>query len=278
MSRRVVGLIASVVLAAAGTFVLLAYVNGAEERAAAGEEVVQVLVVEEPVARGAVGAELDRQVKVSLVPSKLRAEGAVASLDELGDRVAAVDLAPGEQLLDSRFISISELETETKIEIPDGLMQVTVSLSPERALGGRLRPGSLVGVFASFEPFDVGSVEPGGDQPIEVVEIVDEAAPEPGEPARNLKTPNTTHVILHKVLVTNVQIERLPTEVANPELQASSLELAPTGNLLVTLALPAPDAEKVVFTAEHGTVWLATEAEGAPEDGTTIQTRGSIYR
>ncbi len=278
MSRRVLGLIASVVLAAAGTFVLLAYVNSADQRAAAGEEVVPVLIVAEPISRGTAAAELDGLVRSTLVPAKVRADGAVGELADLGDHVAAVDLAPGEQVLAARFVSVNDLETETKIEVPDGLLQVTVSLSPERAVGGRLRPGSTVGVLASFEPFDFNSAEP-GDVPDQPVEIVLETQPEEeNEPATKLRTPNSTHIVLHKVLVTNVQIERLPAETATPDVEQSNLELAPTGNLLVTLAIGAPDVEKVVFAAEHGTVWLAAEPTDADETGTAIQTRGTIYR
>ncbi len=279
MSRRVLGLIASVALAAAGTFVLLAYVNGADQRAAAGEEVVPVLIVAEHVDRGTAAADLGDLVKTTLVPAKVRADGAVADLADLGDGVAAVDLAAGEQLLAARFVSVNDLETEAKIEVPDGLLQVTVSLSPERAVGGRLRPGSTVGVLASFEPFDVNAAEPGGAPEDQPVEIVLETPPdEPSQPAKQLRTPNSTHVVLHKVLVTNVQIERLPAETATPDVEQSNLELAPTGNLLVTLAVTAPDAEKVVFAAEHGTVWLAAEPDSADESGTAIQTRGTIYR
>ncbi len=278
MSRRVLGLIASVALAAAGTFVLLAYVNGADERAAAGEEVVAVLIVAEPIDRGTAAADLGDLVKSTLVPAKVRAEGAVADVADL-EGVAAVDLAPGEQVLASRFVPVNDLETEAKVEVPEGLLQVTVSLSPERAVGGRLRPGSTVGVLASFEPFDFNATEPGGAPEDQPVEIVLETEPEEeAEPATKLRTPNSTHIVLHKVLVTNVQIERLPAETATPDVEQSNLELAPTGNLLVTLAVSAPDAEKVVFAAEHGTVWLAAEPAEADETGTTIQTRGTIYR
>ena len=52
---------------------------------------------------------------------------------------------------------------------------------------------------------------------------------------------------------------------------------APTGKLLVTLALDAPSVERVVFAAEHGTVWLSAEPSDAPEDGTKIVERGNVY-
>jgi pilus assembly protein CpaB len=42
----------------------------------------------------------------------------------------------------------------------------------------------------------------------------------------------------------------------------------PEDNILVTLALEAPDAEELVFAMEFGTVWLSYEPEDASEDGT----------
>ncbi len=276
MNRRVLGLIASVLLASAGTFVLLTYVRGAEERAAAGEQVVEVFVVTEAIERGTPATEIEESVKSTLVPTKVRAEGAVAALADLTDRVAAVDLAPGEQLLDARFITALSLEAETKVEVPDGLLQVTVSLSPERAVGGQLHPGSTVAVLASFDPFSLGTSEPGELPP------VPEPDPGPGEDddsaTTGLKTPNSTHLILHKILVTNIQVEQLPAESTRADAATATHDLAPTGNLLVTLAVPAADAERLVFTSEHGAVWLAIEPTDAPEEGTSIQTRGTIYQ
>ena len=53
---------------------------------------------------------------------------------------------------------------------------------------------------------------------------------------------------------------------------------SPGGNLLVTLAVDAPSAERIVFTAEHGTVWLALDPETAPSEGTKVWTRAGIYQ
>ena len=46
---------------------------------------------------------------------------------------------------------------------------------------------------------------------------------------------------------------------------------------MVTLALSGPDAEKLVFGAEHGTVWLSKEGAEVPADGTRIVTEGNVY-
>ena len=93
----------------------------------------------------------------------------------------------------------------------------------------------------------------------------------------SLRTPNSTGIILHQVLVTFVQAEELPPETSDEETGSGPVGLAPTGNLLITLALDPVDAERLVFTAEHGTVWLAREGPDVDDSPTEIQTRASVY-
>lgn len=275
MKRKILGVVVSIALAGLGTFLVLAYVNDADERAAEGQERVDVLVVSDPVTAGEPAQSLVSKVEPLSVPVNAQATGAVASLDQLEGRVAAVDLLPGEQVLEARFVTEESLAEDLGVEIPDDLLQLTVSLAPDRAVGGRLVAGDTVAVVSSFDPFEIGAIEPGE------IDLFFGSAPEPGddgEDDRDLKTPNSTHIILHKVLVTAVQIERLPAQLDREDAAEAGVELAPTGNLLITLALKAPDVEKVVFTAEHGSLWLAHEPEAASEAGTQIQTRGTIYR
>jgi len=274
MNRKILGVAASIILAALGTFAVLQYVNSADDRAAEGQERVPVLVVSDPVSAGEPASSIAGKVEPVLVPTNAVASGGVASLDELTDQVAAIDLVPGEQVLSTRFMTAEQIAVEQGIEIPDDMLLVTMSLSPERAVGGQLVPGNMVAVLASFEPFSLGAVEPGATE-----QVFGAGSTGEGEESENgLQTPNSTHIILHKVLVVAVQIERLPTETDREDAQSEGVELAPTGNLLITLALPAPDVESVVFSAEHGSVWLAEDQETAPETGTSIQTRGNIYR
>ena len=261
MKRRIIGVVAAVVLAAVGTAVLVAYVRAAERRALAGEITVDVLVVREAIPQGATIADIARKVTAQQVPSKVRAQDALDSLDDLDGKVAAVDLVPGEQLVASRLVQPEAVVAAGEVKVPSGLQQVSVALEPQRAVGGQVKPGDTVGFFASFDPFDIdGAV--------------------PGEGSEGEKTPNTTHLTLHKVLVTNVQVEQLPAEQpeAGDTKGKAQPDLAPTGNLLITLAVDAPAAERVVFAAEFGKVWLSAEPEDAPEGGTQIQTRGTIYQ
>ena len=45
----------------------------------------------------------------------------------------------------------------------------------------------------------------------------------------------------------------------------------------MTLALSAADAERFVFTAEHGTIWIALQGDDAEPSSAPVQTRVSIY-
>jgi pilus assembly protein CpaB len=253
-----VGLTASVVLAVFGTTVLVGYVQSAKDSAGAAEPTVPVLVVARGIDRGTKAADLGSKVKVRQVPADDKVDGAVSSVEALTGKVASTDLVPGEQVLADRFVTPRVLG---RAGVPKGLLEVTVKLEPERAVGGSVSVGDKVAVLASFEPFDIDNT---GDP-------VDSAGPK--------KTPNTTHLILHDVLVTRVQADSTVRSGGNDNKDdASKPDPAPKGTLLVTLALDAPSVERVVFAAEYGKLWLSAEPPGASAAGTAIQTRGSIYR
>ena len=253
MRRRVTGIVAALVLASLGTMLLVVYVQSAKNEAVAGERMVDVLVVSDTIEKGTKAADIDDMVDTKQVPAKVRADGAVDDLKDLADEsVAAVDLVPGEQLVATRFVSRQEAANG---DLPEGLQEVTVPLEPARALGGRIAAGDTVGVFLSFDPFDIGNT---------------------GE-----KTANSTHIELHKVTVTRVQFD----DSSNSSIGSSDDESdgsggtgdAPAGTFLVTLAVDAPSAERVVFAAEHGFVWLSNEPLDADEGGTQVVTRGNVY-
>lgn len=227
--QKVIGIIASVVLAGIGTALLVAYVSSAEDRALAGEKTVGVLVVTEPIAQGTKAEEIAGKVRIEQVPAKVLAQDAVASIGALTGKVAAVDLLPGEQLVPTRFATPAEAAG-----IPAGMLQVTVALDPVRALAGRLRAGDSVGVTVSFDD------------------------------------PESTHLILHKVRVTDVR-----TDQGAPVTSKADGPSSPSA-VMVTLALDAPSIEKVVFAAEHGRMWLSWEPKEANEGGTKVQTRAGV--
>ncbi|MGH8978688.1 MAG: Flp pilus assembly protein CpaB [Acidimicrobiia bacterium] len=252
MNRRVLGLVAAFVLAALGTIAIVAYVSGAEDRAMAGERIVEVLVVKDDVPAGTPAEDLGDRVVLEEVAEKVRAEGAVTTVTTLEGKVAGANLVPGEQLVEQRFIEPTAFRASgAAVDVPAGLLSTTISVEPDRAVGGVLTPGSLVGVTASFT---------GG-----------EGAEGKGQ----------SHMTLRKVLVTNVQTDaEISEDDENDESSSDSVEPgdAPTSAFLVTLALDAPSAERLIFAAEHGTIWLSLEPSDAPDGGTKIVTQENVYQ
>ncbi|MFH1330655.1 MAG: RcpC/CpaB family pilus assembly protein [Actinomycetota bacterium] len=282
--RRVIAVVVALMLAGVGTFFLVRYVQSAEDRALEGEALVDVLVVDQLIDAGTLAESLTDQVRAERVPTKVAAAGAVDDLTSLAGKVAAIDLLPGEQVVTSRFITPEAYEESLgggpKVDVPADMLQVTLSLSPERVVGGVLRPGDVVAVFASFDPFSLNAVEPTGLGPGEIPVITTTTTVPGQETPASVglpQSPNSTKIILHKVLVTNVQAEQLLRTVAAEDAVAGAPDLAPTGSLLITLALGPVAAERLVFTAEHGLIWLALEGGEVSEADTEVQTRGIIY-
>ena len=276
--RRAIGIVGAIAVAAFGTLLLVGYVRGAEDRALAGEELLEVLVVDRPISQGMPASLLAGSVRLEKVPVKVRSEGSVSDLATLTDLVAATDLYPGEQLVASRFVAAESLSAHARIEAPPDTLEVTVSISAERALGGQLVPGDVVAVIASFDPFDLNTFEPSDLGPGEIIDPSEIFVGTSGDgEGSSVRSPTSTGLILHKVLVTSVQVEQLPRATVE-DLPDDSPALAPTGNLLITLAASAGAIERIVFTAEHGFLWLAAEGPDVPEGVTVIQTRATVYK
>jgi pilus assembly protein CpaB len=242
--RRLLAALAALLLALVGTVVLVAYVRGADARALEGVETVEVLVVDRPVPAGTPADQLADLVRTELLPAKAAAEGRVEDLAELAGRVADVDLQPGEQLLAARFSDPEDLREPGTVAVPEGAEEISVLLSPERAAGGRLVAGDTVGVYLSLV-FQDGTA--------------------------------TTHAVLHHVLVTRVAGTWTGATADTESASTDEGDAVPTGSLLVTLALPAQDAETVVFGAEHGTLWLSLEPATADTGGTGVLTPTDVY-
>lgn len=236
MIRRLVIALLALLIAAIGGVLTFLYASSADARAMARMTPTQVLVVAEPIEAGTPAEEIARSVSIVELPSAAVVPGSVTDLGELAGLSAVTDLEPGEQLLASRFVAPEAVPDE--VEIPEDMHQLSLQLEPRRVIGGELRPGDTVGVFIS------GSVTGGG------------------------VTIDQTHLILHKVLVLDVQGAAGVT--TNEDGEQVEQEAAET--LMVTLALTAPDAERVVFGAEFGSVWLSLEGAEVPEGGTRIVT------
>ena len=151
MKRRLVAALAAVLSAALGAALLLSYVSGADRRAMAGLQPVQVLVAKAEVPKGTTGTAMADLVAVKTLPAAALAPGAVQDVSTLTGLVSTADLEPGEQVLASRFADPATLADAGRPVVPGGMQQLSIELEPQRLVGGELVPGARVAVFTTIE-------------------------------------------------------------------------------------------------------------------------------
>jgi pilus assembly protein CpaB len=236
---------AAILLALVGALLVFTYVGNAEERAVSGLEPIDVLVVQGAVPAGTPVEQLRDHLAVESLPRASVAKSALSDLEGTAGTVTSTILIPGEQLLAERLVASDDAKESGPVEVPKGLQEVALQLEPQRVVGGGIAPGDQVGVFISFE--DGGLKD------------------SPGE---------TTQLVFHKTLVTVVQRAPQATkEDGQPDVQA-----LPQGSMVVTLAVDDRTAQKMVFGAEFGRVWLSKEPEDAKESKPQVIQRSEVYR
>ncbi|MFJ6001423.1 Flp pilus assembly protein CpaB [Arthrobacter sp. NPDC092385] len=254
MKSRLLAGVAAVVLALVGALMLYGYAQGAEARAVEGLDPVNVLVVATAVPIGTPSEELMPFLTTQSLPATAVGASALKDLNASTGKVTAVELMPGEQLLAERLVDPDDAAVAGSVDVPEGLQEVSFTIEPDRAVGGKIGPGDLVGVFISLE---TGGLEEEADVP-------------------------TTKLALHKILVTSVQ--RAPTAVAvdpaaDPEAQArAEAEALPSGSLMLTVAVDTAQATRIVHANQNATLWLSKETAATVEGDSPILQNKDLYR
>lgn len=220
MKRRLVAALAAVLSAALGGALLLGYVAGADRRAMAGMEPVQVLVAKADVPEGTSGSAMTELVAVRTLPSTALAPGAVQDVSTLAGLVSTAELKSGEQVLASRFAEPATLADAGRPEVPRGTQQIAIDLEPQRVLGGDLEPGARVAVFTTIK--------------------------------------DSTSLAVRSALVVRVDAPAADSGDAKGDGSDATSPVAPAdGRVRVTLAMTAGEATRLVAGANSGAVWFS---------------------
>ena len=244
MNKKVVGVIAAAVMAIVGTGLLVFFVQGAEDRALEGEELVAVLVAEQQIPAGTPVSDIEEFVTEEQVPEKIAPEGVIADLVQVQGQVVAADIIEGETLVAGRFVAPDQFSARRgSVQVPEGLLEVTIAMSQEQFIGGVPVPGDKVALIANGDRADF---IPANSDPLQG------AGANPDDPAAAGSVVDTeltiTKIILQQALVTNVQGNPLPE---GPAVQSATDRVAPaSGSILVTLALSGPDAERLLYVRD----------------------------
>jgi pilus assembly protein CpaB len=144
MGRRTVLLIVAALIALLGTSMVFLYARGADSRATAAQQPVQVLkaVAKIDVGETLQDAESKGKLQLGNVPRQQVLPGAVNSITGLSTKVALSAVYPNEQIISAKFGSAGDAETLT---IPNGNLAISVNLSDTGRVAGFVTPGSSAG-------------------------------------------------------------------------------------------------------------------------------------
>lgn len=235
MKRRVLTIALALVLAIAGTGLVLAYVKGANARAVAGLKAVTVLVAQREIPAGttADAAWQDGSLRGETLPAQSVSPGAVSSITaDLGSLVMSSEIMPGQVLL--RVMLVRAAQTSGGLAIPAGMVAVTIPLCLPQAVAGYVQAGSQVAIF------DTVSSQPMNPQ---------QSCSQLGQ-VRQAQANGQTRMLLPKV-----QVLALGTGTSGGSGTGATSQAQ--GSVLVTLAVDQADAERVIQVAETGLPYLA---------------------
>ncbi len=247
VKRKLIGIVGALLFALAGTYLVLNNKSKGNDDAVSREQ-VEMLVATQTLPAGTSVDKLmstEGMIQVALVNVEDKspdALAAVADLTQFKGKVLGNEIAPNGALFTTSFVDRGTLALAAGgVEVPADLLQVSMSLEPQRVLGGALRAGDRVAVVASFNVTDNAS-----DQG---------------------KTTEMTHIIVQKALVANVQLANLANADDSTTVDGGAPSVV--GNYMVTLALSAPDTERLTYAIEYGKLWLAKQPDAA--DGSTTK-------
>jgi pilus assembly protein CpaB len=155
MTRRIVAVLISVILAALGAAAVLLYVRSADARATAGKQARTVLVADKAVPAGTSGRVLRsggylRQVRMPAQSLPADALGQVTS--DLDGLVLTSALQRGQLVLRAMFGTVAR--NTTGLVVPDGEIAITARVKANVFGPGAVQPGVKVAIFYTYTPVD----------------------------------------------------------------------------------------------------------------------------
>lgn len=150
MNRRIVAVLAALVLALAGGALIINYVRNADARAVAAQQPVKVYVAQKLVPAGTTlkDAERTELITETRVASDAKPSGALEDINPDNNALLALsDIQPGEFLMAARFGATPV--GEKAIEVPSGMLAMSVQLSDPARVGQFVTPGSHIAIYAT---------------------------------------------------------------------------------------------------------------------------------
>ena len=281
MRLRIILLIIAIILGIIAVVAVIAYINNIRETVEEDVEKVEVLVAAQNIPKETpvellISAEA---VTLEAVPRKYLADGVLISLQDYEGYVVASPINKGEQITSTRFIKPEDIGMS--FIVPDDMLAISIPINEIIGVSNLINVGDLVNVIATFEPDEeqVEVIEEGPEAETVILDEEDATAVEEEIPV--IVTEIT------KTLLWNVEVLYMGTRQIILEESDESTGLLGTGQTreeqsedvrTITLAVTPEQSEKLVFTEEMGSVWLAlVPVDGVEKEETTGQTYDNIF-
>jgi pilus assembly protein CpaB len=151
MSRRILIVLAALVLAGMSAVAVLVYVRGADQRAVADRAGVWVLLADKRIPAGTTGEQIrdgDLAQRV-LMPAETVPDGSLGELGaDLDSLRLATELAPQQMLM--RGLFSNDLDTAAQAGVPDGKLAITVQVTMAPGVAEKVAAGDRVTVFVTY--------------------------------------------------------------------------------------------------------------------------------
>ena len=221
MGRRILAIVAALVVALLGVVGVVVYAQAADGRAVAGQAPQTVFIAKAGVPMGTTAADAVSQQLI--VPERVIAKGVpqgalTAVTSNISKLVATSTILPGEIILSSRFGALPT--TATTQVIPTGKIAITVTLADPQRIAPLLTPQSHIVIFDTLG----------------------------GKTGGTATTPQET-----RILLADVEVIAVGSQTAQPAPTATAGPQQPAGSsALVTFAVSPADAQLLVHAVQTG--------------------------
>src|SRR4029079_8098359 len=238
MDRRILAIVVALALAIGGGALVIIYARNADARAIAAESPSPVWVAQQPIPAGTTLKDAQRTglIAETAVSSKAVPVGALQEINADNNALlATTDIAAGEYLMAARF---GNQPAGTKaIEVPTGMLAVSLQLSDPARVGKFVTPGSHIALYQSYKIKDLRDT--------------------PEAKILNENNVHGTSLLLPDVLVIGMGDAPLSAPVKataegeQPDAQAQSA----AGGFLVTVAVSPEDAPTLIHGINNRTLY-----------------------
>ncbi|MBU4450328.1 MAG: Flp pilus assembly protein CpaB [Actinomycetia bacterium] len=284
MKVKILLLILAIIFGLAAVFGVMFYINNLRASIEKEGEKIDVLVATQDIIKDTSVEEIisKKLVEVKKIPRRYIVAAYMTSLDKYQDYFVSNQISKGEQITPVKFIKSSDITFS--FEVPKGMVAISIPFNEVVGVSNLLTVGDRVNVIATFlvEQQQQVQQQDTSSQTADTSGTQSNAAGNGNGGAasgNDYSSGNPSAVVTDttKTVLWNIEILYIGAKVIIDELSTTNKGLLsssgsskePVEIKTVTLAVTPEQAEKLVFSEELGTVWLALLPVGGVEETDT---------